>query len=82
MSVVEQDPVGVQKTNDHDWRVHQYMEMGFSEGEANLLATATSVSYTEKDKKRVRWETPLHHAKVKKALDQGCTRQQAMDIYT
>jgi hypothetical protein len=86
MSVVE-NPTGTQlTTNDvtFAWRKARFEELGFSEGEANALAQSKEVSYTggrNKNERKLEWETPLHFEKVKKALDNGCTHYQALQIF-
>ena len=88
MSVVEQNPVGTQLTSaqvSFEWRKERFMELGFSEGEAEALASAKTISYTggkNKNERKLTWETPLHWAEVKKILDNGCTHGQALQIFS
>jgi hypothetical protein len=88
MATVVEDPTsGTQLTSEnvaHNWRVEQYLAMGFNADESDKLADAKEVSFTggmDKNSKRIRWEVPLHHAKVKKALRGGCTHAQALGIF-
>ena len=86
-SHVEQGPVGTQLTSDQvsrQWRREQYLEMGFNEAEAEALADAKQADYTggkTKNSKKVEWQTPLNWQKVKAALDAGCDKQTALDIF-
>lgn len=84
---VEHDPVGTQTTGDSvsfEWRKARYEEMGFTTGESQALANAKVVEYTgkgtDKDPKK-EWPHPLHWEKVKAALDAGCTKEMALQIF-
>ena len=60
------------------------MEMEFSEDEANALACSTQISYTggkSKNEKKLEWTVPLGWDRVKKALDAGCDKETALDIF-
>jgi hypothetical protein len=87
MSLVEQNPVGTQVTTDNvsfEWRRQQYEALGFNEPQAIALAKSTETAVTggkDKNAKKVTWNTPLHWAKVKEALDKGCTHDLAVQIY-
>lgn len=86
-SHVEQGPVGTQLTSDSvsfQWRREQYLAMGFDAHDAERLANAKQASYTggkTKNEKKVEWTTPLDWKKVKAALDAGCDRRMALDIF-
>jgi hypothetical protein len=67
-----------------DWRIERYKEMGFDYNEAVALANSTQSSTTggkDKNSKKVTWHTPLHWARVKRAVDNGCTHAQALEIF-
>ena len=87
MGVVEQNPVGTQLTSNDvtfAWRKERYLEMDFSEQEAEALANSTTTSVTggkSKNERKLTWETPLHWAKVQRAIDNGCSHSQALDIF-
>jgi hypothetical protein len=85
-SNVEHDPVGTQKTGGNEafeWRRERYEEMGFSGPEAIALASSTEVAFTggKDNTKRLEWRTPLSWQKVKTALDNGCSKTQALEIF-
>jgi hypothetical protein len=86
-SVVEQKPVGTQTSGGNealDWRIERYLELGFEENEAIALANSTEASTTggkDQNSKKLVWHTPLHWSRVKKALDGGCSKTQALDIF-
>jgi hypothetical protein len=87
MSTVEQDPVGAEVTSNDvafGWRCERYEEMGFETKEAKALANSHVIETTggkDKNSKKVEWRTPLPWAKVKTALDAGCTHAQALEIF-
>ena len=86
-STVEHDPVGTQKSGSgeaFEWRRERYEEMGFGESEAIALANSTQASYTggkDKNSRKIEWNLPLDWQKVKKALDAGCSKAQALEIF-
>lgn len=83
-SLVEQDPVGTQKSGEDvalDWRIDRYMELGFEHVDAVALANSTQSSTTNKNGKTLVWHVPLNWARVKKAVEAGCSRAQVVDIF-
>ncbi len=69
----------------YKWRVAQYEELGFSESESVALAKSTQAEYTgagtEKSPKK-EWHQPLDWKKVKRALDGGCSKELALQIFS
>jgi hypothetical protein len=86
-TVEQEEPQGTQLTGDEvtfTWRKERFKELGFSENEAAVLADSKQVSYTggrDKNSKKLTWSAPLHWGRVKKALDNGCTHTQALQIF-
>ena len=64
---------------EHANRVERYLELGFSEVDAQVLALAT---WTYVDSKRRRWVRPVNHLDVAKALAAGCSHALALEIFT
>jgi uncharacterized Zn finger protein (UPF0148 family) len=66
-------------TPEHADRVARYLEMKFSEVDAQVLALA---KWAESDSKGRKWVRPLDPLRVARALELGCTHAQAVDIFT
>src|SRR5262245_59501498 len=54
----------------HVWRVERYLELGFSEVDAQLLASATE---QEQDSRGRTWTRALNWHRVAAAIDAGCS---------
>lgn len=86
-SHVEHTPVGTQTSGDNEsfeWRRQQYERMGFNGPEAIALANSIQINYTggkTKNEKKLEWKTPLSWQKVEKALNDGCDKTTALDIF-
>lgn len=86
-SHVEHTPVGTQTSGDNEsfeWRRQQYERMGFRGPESIALANSIQVSYTggkDKSSRRLEWRLPLSWQTVEKALDNGCDKVTALDIF-
>lgn len=63
------------------WRVACFEELGFDKLEAECLAEVKLPSVVITKGKRQVYEAPLHHVKVGKMLEDGCTKQQVLDIF-
>ena len=77
-SVVEQRAVGTQTTDSYGWRVERYLELGFTEADAHLLASATE---HELDSQGRSWTRPLNWHKVAETIEAGCSRALAVSIF-
>lgn len=67
----------------HQHRFDRYVELGFTEYQAELLAQARTVEWA-KDNKGVsrKWTQPLNWQRVAKALDQGCSHELAVEVFS
>ena len=80
VGVVEQGTVGTQTTSAataHEHRVERYLDLGFSEAQAQLLAT-TRVQ--EKDSKGRTCFLFLYHGRVAELLQRGCSHDLVVSI--
>jgi hypothetical protein len=59
-------------------RHDRYMDLGFSERDADVLA---GVKWPEQDSQGRTWVRPLHWMKVAKALESGCSHELALRIF-
>ena len=76
------DELDVKPSSAYTWRVERYLELGFTETDANLLATVrVSARLLDRHKVERVWTFPLHWATVGQALLAGCTHEQARRIY-
>jgi hypothetical protein len=86
-SVVTDPTSGTQLTTSEvtfNWRKEQFEKLGFNDDESAKLAESKVASYTggkDKNSKKLTWETPLHHETVARALKNGCTHAQALEIF-
>lgn len=62
-----------------DWRLEQYLDMGFSTVDANLLADAKQ---HERDSQGRTWTHALDYKRVADALHRGATFDLVLSIYT
>lgn len=67
----------------HQNRVDRYLELGFTNYQAELLANARQVEWA-KDSKGVskRWANPLNWHRVAKTLQDGCSHELAVQIFS
>lgn len=85
--LVEHNAVGTQISSGNealDWRIDCFTELGFEHTDAVALASSTEVAKTggkDENSKVLTWNPPLHHMKVKKALDAGCTHELAVKLF-
>ena len=75
---VEYATLGTQTTNAYAWRVERYLELGFTEADAHLLASSEE---HERDSHGRRWTRPLNWHRVDAALAAGCSRELALQLF-
>jgi hypothetical protein len=67
-----------------DWRIGCFEELKFTPKEAEKLADAKTVDYVKNPKtgELKRYESPLHHGKARKLLEQGVNHKQIVNLLT
>jgi hypothetical protein len=65
------------------WRIECFRDLEFPEKWAEALADAKTVDTIKiRSGEEKRYESPLHHGKVKKMLAEGCTHKQIVNLLT
>jgi hypothetical protein len=77
-SVVEHAAVGTQTTDAYAWRVERYVELGFAQADAHVLASSQE---QEADSQGRTWTRSLTWHTVEAALAAGCSHQLALAIF-
>lgn len=68
--------------NPHHWRVDRYLELGFTQVDAERLACVRdSVRLVDRHGEGKTWTFPLHWGKVAKWLELGASHELLVDLY-
>lgn len=67
----------------HQYRLERYIELGFDEYQAELLANAHTVEWAKDAKGNPKkWYPVLYWGRVANALEAGCSHELAVEIFT
>ena len=67
---------------DHCYRLAMYIELGFTDIQSELLASAVTHEWAkDKHGREHLWQHPLNWARVAEALSNGCSHELAVEIF-